>query len=76
MLGTIANFIKTIMGLITSLVQIVVSFVGDIVHVVKLCVTFVAKIPQLFSFFPSEVLALIVACFGVVMVYKILGREG
>lgn len=76
MLETIKNFFLGLSNVITSLIDFVVGFVEDIVYVVKLCASFVAKIPSLFSWLPSGVLAMIVLTFSVVVIYKIMGREG
>lgn len=76
MLETIKNFFLGIANVITSLIDFVIGFVEDIVYVVKLVGTFVAKIPSLFSWLPAPAVALIVTVFGVVVIYKVMGREG
>lgn len=76
LLATIKNFFLGIANVITSLVDFVIGFVEDLVYVIKLCGRFLAKIPALFAWLPTECLVLIVALFGVVVTYKILGREG
>lgn len=76
MLETIKNFFLGIANVITSLVDFVVGFVGDIVYIVKLCASFVAKIPSLFSWLPKGVVAMIVLTFSIVVIYKVMGREG
>lgn len=76
MLETIKNFFLGLTNVITSLIDFVVGFVEDIVFVVKLCASFVAKIPSLFSWLPSGVLAMIILTFSVVVIYKVMGREG
>lgn len=54
----------------------IVDFIGDILYIVKITGESVSKIPEYFSWLPSEALALVVAIFSVVVIYKILGREG
>lgn len=76
MLETIKNFFLSFANIITSLVDFVVGFIEDIVYVVKLCGSFVAKIPLLFAWLPPQAIALIVIIFSVVVIYKVLGREG
>lgn len=76
MLDTIKNFFVGIADVVTSLIDFVIGFIEDIVYVVKLCATFVSKIPNLFSWLPSGVLAIIVIIFSVVVIYKVMGREG
>lgn len=72
----VSNFINWFMETVSSLVNFLVSFVEDLVYVVDLTAKFVVKIPTYLNWLPSEVLSIIVICFGIVVVYKILGREG
>lgn len=76
MFKVLKNFLLSIGSVITGLVDFVIGFIEDIVYVVKLCTSFVAKIPSLFSWLPTEVLAIVVITFSVVVIYKIMGREG
>lgn len=76
MFEVIKDFFLGVSGVITGLVDFVVGFIEDIVYVVKLCTSFVAKIPKLFSWLPTPVLAIVVVTFSVVVIYKIMGREG
>lgn len=76
MLDAIKNFFFGLANVITSLIDVVVGLVEDLVYVVKLCTSFVAKIPTLFSWLPSSALALIVTIFSIVVIYKVMGREG
>lgn len=76
MLDVMKNFFLSVGSVITGLVDFVIGFIGDIVYVVKLCTSFVAKIPKLFSWLPAPVLAIVVVTFSVVVIYKIMGREG
>lgn len=76
MLETIKNFFLGLTNVITSLIDFVVNLVEDLVYVVKLVSTFVTKIPNFFVWLPTECIVLIVVLFGVVVAYKILGREG
>ena len=75
MLETIKNFFVNMGDIIMSLVDFVIGIVEDLVYVVKLCGQFVLKIPSFFSWLPSGVVTLIVSVFGIVVIYKILGRE-
>ena len=76
MLSTIKDFFLGLADIISSLIDFVISLVEDIVYVVKLCGSFVVKIPDYFSWLPASVLALIITIFSIVVIYKILGREG
>ena len=76
MLETIKDFFLSLADVITSLVDFVIGMITDLVYVVKLCGSFVLKIPTLFSWLPTPAVAIIVSIFAVVVIYKILGREG
>lgn len=76
MLNTIKEFFVGMIDVISSLIDFVVGFIEDIVYVVTLCGQFVIKIPSYFSWLPDVAVTLIVTTFGIVVIYKILGREG
>lgn len=76
MLETIKDFFIGFADIVTSVVDFFIGFVQDIVFVVKLTGSFLAKVPQLFSWLPSGVVAILGLIFGIVVVYKVLGREG
>ena len=76
MLGAIKDLLFGAVNVITSLIDFVVGMVEDLVYMVKMLTTFIVKLPQMFSWLPSSVVAIIVTIFGVVVVYKIMGREG
>lgn len=76
MLESIKDFFVGMIDIIVSLVDFVIGIVEDLVYVVTLCGQFVLKIPTFFSWLPSQVVVLIVTIFAVVVIYKILGREG
>lgn len=76
MLETIKDFFLNMGNVIMSLVDFVIGIVEDLVYVVTLCTKFVLTIPRFFAWLPSGVVALIVTIFAIVVIYKILGREG
>lgn len=72
----IIDFFTGLFDIIDSLVDFVISFIQDLVYVIKLTGTFVAQIPNYFAWLPSAYVALIVSIFSIVVIYKVLGREG
>lgn len=56
--------------------EFVVSFFKDLIYLVTVTGQILAQIPSYFAFLPSEFVIIIVALFGVVVLYKVLGREG
>lgn len=75
MLQTVKDFINSIIDILLAFWDFVIDFFEDIAYVVQLVTSFVAGIPQYFSWLPAPILALIVAIFGVAIIYKVLGRE-
>lgn len=76
MLDSIKDFFVSTGDVITGLVDFVIGFIEDLVYVVKICGKFLAKIPDFFSWLPVEIVALVVVLFSIVVIYKIMGREG
>lgn len=75
-MNAIIKFIEGITNGVKAGVEFLLSFIEDVAYVVKLTADFVAKIPDYLSFLPAEILAVVLAIFAVVVIYKILGREG
>lgn len=75
-MSTIINILKAIGDFFSSVVDFVVKLFSDLVYVVKLLGETMAKLPQLLGFFPSSVLAVLLLALAVVVIYKVLGREG
>lgn len=75
-MDVIIEFIQGIGEAIVTAFDFVVSFFSDIIYVIELTGKFLAMIPVYFSWLPPELLAMLVIIFGVVVIYKILGREG
>lgn len=76
MLSSIKEYIVSIGEFFSSIFDFVLDFFSDIAYVIKLTGEFVLGIPDYFSWLPPEAVALIVSIFGIVVIYKVLGREG
>jgi len=76
MLQQILNVVKSIGDLVVGLVKFIPKLLTDFIMVIDLVVGAVAQLPTMFVVFPSVISALLISVFGVVVVYKILGREG
>lgn len=75
-MADILEFLKTIVNAIESVINFVVDFFADIAYIVQLVGETVLAIPSYFGWMPSAAVAIIVTIFGVVVIYKITGREG
>lgn len=76
MLDTISDAISSIVGFLDTIWTFVKDFTADTFEMIKLVGETVAKIPDYFSWLPAEVVAPLIVLFSVVVIYKILGREG
>lgn len=72
----IISFIQGIAAGVQAGVEFLLSMIQDVAYVVQLTAEFVLQIPAYLSFLPAPVVALVVSIFAVVVIYKILGREG
>lgn len=61
---------------VTAALDFLIGFIEDIVYVVKLTAEFAVNIPDYFAWLPAPVLATVVSIFAIVVIYKVLGREG
>lgn len=75
-MADVLEFLEGIGNAITSVIDFVVSFFQDLVYVIEVVTQTVLSIPSYFAWLPSAAIAIIVTIFGIVVIYKILGREG
>lgn len=75
-MGALTNFLTGIGDAVVSALGFIIDFFKDIAYLVQLTGEFVLNVPTYLGFLPAPVLALIVSIFGVVVIYKVLGREG
>ena len=75
-MATLIEFFKGLGDAIVSVFDFVISFFQDIAYLIKLTGDFVLRIPQYLGFIPAEVMALITLILTIVVLYKVLGREG
>lgn len=72
----IASFFEGVANVIVTVIDFVISFFQDLIYMISLLGQVVLNIPAYFSWLPAEVIALIITLISVVVIYKILGREG
>lgn len=70
------EFIVKLCQIIVSVYSFLTGLIEDLVYMVTLLGKFIISIPSYLSWLPGEVVALILITFSLVVVYKILGREG
>ena len=72
----IFNWLQAFTEIIGALVNFVIDIVSDLLYVITLLGSLLGKIPYMFSWLPSACVVLVVTVFAVVLIYKIVGREG
>lgn len=76
MLENIMQFFETLFSPILAIFDVVNTFFNDLVYVISLLTSFVMQIPDMLSFLPTATVPILIIIFDIVVIYKILGREG
>lgn len=76
MLESITNFIEGIANSFTAIIDFLTDFVEDSIYIIDVCGKAILFIPQLFGWLPVSVATLAIGIFAIVIIYKVLGREG
>lgn len=75
-MSAVLDFLQGIASGITAALDFLLGLIEDVAYVVKITAEFVTQIPAYISWLPAPVVAIILSIFVVVVIYKILGREG
>lgn len=75
-MDAIIKFFTGLGELLIGAVDFLIGLIGDILYIVQLTAKAVMAIPAYLAIFPPPVIALLMTIFSVVVIYKILGREG
>lgn len=75
-MDAVVSFFTGLGNAIVSVFDFVISFFSDLIYVIQLLGKVVLSIPGYFSWLPGSISALLVTLFAIVVIYKILGREG
>lgn len=68
--------LKGIFDLISSVVSFIIGFFQDLVYMISLLGKFIISLPSYLSWLPSTFITAITLIFTIVVIYKVLGREG
>lgn len=75
-MDAIINFFAGIGEVIVTVIDFVIGLFEDLIYVIQLTAKFLGQIPSYFSWLPAELLAILISIFAIVVIYKIMGREG
>lgn len=73
---SLIEFFKGFAEAIVVAFDFLISFFEDTVYVIKLLGKFILQIPSYFSWLPAELLIILSSIIALVVIYKIMGREG
>lgn len=76
MLSIIKDFVVGIGDALMTGWDFLIGLIEDIVYVIDITGKALSHIPDIFSWLPLPLVGLIVVIIGVVVVYKVTGREG
>lgn len=68
--------LKSIFNLISSIVSFIIGFFQDLVYMITLLGKFILSLPSYLSWLPSTFITAVTLIFTIVVIYKVLGREG
>lgn len=74
-MGAILDFIKGIADGVLAGIEFLRSLVEDIFYLAQSMANIVSQLPDYFSFFPPQVLAMILSIFVVVVIFRVIGRD-
>lgn len=75
-MSTIIDMLRSIGEFFGMVIDFVVKLFKDLVYIVKLLGSVVQSLPSLLGFLPLAVTGILTVTFAVVVIYKVLGREG
>ncbi len=75
-MGALLSFFEGIVDIVTSLINFVIQTIMDLVYVIGLLGSMIISLPEYFGWLPSVVGTSLITIFSIVVIYKILGREG
>lgn len=61
---------------IMSIVKLLTDILSDMLFVVETGLTYISQIPQYFVWIPVETLGIFIACITVLIILRIVGRDG
>lgn len=68
--------LKSIFNLISSIVSFIIGFFQDLVYMITLLGKFILSLPSYLSWLPPTFITAVTLIFTIVVIYKVLGREG
>lgn len=75
-MGAIIDFFTGIADTVISLVDYMISTIQDIVYMIGLLGKVILSLPELIGWLPAGIISIVATAFSIVVIYKVIGREG
>lgn len=75
MLSGIYEAIKEVLAFLRGITNFITDFISDLVYMVNLLGEATIEIPLYFSWLPASITVFLGTILGIVVIYKILGRD-
>lgn len=72
----IIDFFASVGSIISTVIDFVVKLFSDLLFMLQLLGNFFASLPSYLAWLPGTAVSALVVIFSIVIIYKILGREG
>lgn len=72
----VIDFFAQVGSIISTVINFVIKLFADLISMLEMLGNFFVALPSYFSWLPGAVVSSLVVIFSIVIIYKILGREG
>ncbi len=75
-MGAILDFLIGLGGIILAGINFLFGLIKDLLYIVTLLGSLIIRVSDMIGWLPSACITLVGTTFGIVLIYKLLGREG
>lgn len=75
-MSEVIQFLKGIGDFFVAVGNFLIDFIGDLLYIIQITADVLAQLPEMFGWLPVSFVSVLLVIFGIVVIYKISGREG
>lgn len=75
-LAQLGQLLKTLVDGVIAVIKFIPKLLHDLIMVISLVTESASRLPAILSIFPGVLSSILISVLGVVVLYKIMGREG
>lgn len=75
-LAQLGQLLKTLVDGVVAVIKFIPKLLHDLIMVISLVTESASRLPAIFQIFPGVLSSILISVLGVVVLYKIMGREG